>query len=136
MREYLATVLVVLGFSLFASSHTADELVNKNIEARGGMDKIKAIHTIRLAGKVVVPGGITGSITQENMRPNLVRETFALQGMTAIDAFDGATGWRTNPFGGRKDPQLMGEDDMRDLLVDSDFDGPLVDYQAKGNTVE
>jgi hypothetical protein len=129
-------VLVVLGFSLFASSQTADELVNKNIEARGGMDKIKAIHTIRLAGKVVVPGGITGSITQENMRPNLVRETFALQGMTAIDAFDGATGWRTNPFGGRKDPQLMGEDDMRDLLVDSDFDGPLVDYQAKGNTVE
>jgi hypothetical protein len=136
MREYLATVLVVFGFSLFASSQTADELVNKNIEARGGMDKIKAVNTIRQTGKVVVPGGITGSIGQENMRPNLVRETFALQGMTAIDAFDGATGWRTNPFGGRKDPQLMGEDDMRDLLVDSDFDGPLVDYQAKGNTVE
>ena len=30
----------------------------------------------------------------------------------------------------------MGEDDMRDLLIDSDFDGPLVDYKAKGNTVE
>jgi len=59
-----------------------------------------------------------------------------LQGMTAIDAYDGTTAWRTNPFGGRKDPQLMGEDDIHDLLMDSDFDGPLVDYRAKGNTVE
>ena len=40
------------------------------------------------------------------------------------------------PFGGRKDPQLMGEDDLRDLTIDADIDGPLVDYKAKGNTVE
>ena len=30
----------------------------------------------------------------------------------------------------------MGEDDLRDLLLDADFDGPLVDYKEKGNTVE
>jgi hypothetical protein len=30
----------------------------------------------------------------------------------------------------------MGEDDARDLVIDSDFDGPLVDYKDKGNTVE
>ena len=70
------------------------------------------------------------------MRPNLVRETFSLQGMTQVQAYDGSTGWQIQPFGGRKDPELMGEDDMRDLLIDSDFDGPLVDYKAKGNTVE
>jgi hypothetical protein len=56
--------------------------------------------------------------------------------MTAVQAYDGSTGWQIQPFGGRKDPELMGEDDMRDLLIDSDFDGPLVDYKAKGNTVE
>ena len=50
------------------------------------------------------------------MRPNLVRETFSLQGMTAVQAYDGSTGWQIQPFGGRKDPELMGEDDMRDLL--------------------
>ena len=56
--------------------------------------------------------------------------------MTPVQAYDGSTGWQVQPFGGRKDPQLMGEDDLRDLLIDSDFDGPLVDYKEKGNTVE
>src|SRR5947209_20001719 len=70
------------------------------------------------------------------MRPNLVRETFTLQGMTQVQAYDGSLGWQIRPFGGRKDAQLMGEDDMRDLLIDADFDGPLVDYKEKGNRVE
>jgi len=30
----------------------------------------------------------------------------------------------------------MGEDNLRDLLLAADFDGPLVDYAAKGNTIE
>jgi hypothetical protein len=65
-----------------------------------------------------------------------VRETFSLQGMTAVTAYDGTTGWQIQPFGGKKDPELMGEDDLKDLLLDADFDGPLVDYKEKGNTVE
>jgi hypothetical protein len=56
--------------------------------------------------------------------------------MTAVQAYDGNMGWAIQPFGGRKDPMLMGEDDLRDLLIDADFDGPMVDYKAKGNTVE
>jgi len=75
-------------------------------------------------------------VGQENQRPNLVRETFSLQGMTAVQAYDGSAGWQIQPFGGRKDPQLMGEDDLRDLLLDADLDGPLVDYKEKGSTVE
>jgi hypothetical protein len=65
-----------------------------------------------------------------------VRETLILQGMTQVQAFDGSTAWEIRPFGGRKDPQLMGDDDVRDLLIDSDLDGPLVDYKAKGHQVE
>jgi hypothetical protein len=30
----------------------------------------------------------------------------------------------------------MGEDNLRDLLLAADFDGPLVDYAANGNTIE
>ena len=56
--------------------------------------------------------------------------------MTMVLAYDGKEGWTIQPFGGRKDPQLMGEDDLRDLQLDADIDGPLVDYKAKGNTVE
>ena len=136
MRHYGTLLLAVFGLSLFAASQTADELVQKNIEAKGGLEKIKAIKTVRVTGRLVAGGGFTGIVGQENMRPNLVRETFSLQGMTQVQAYDGATGWQIQPFGGRKDPQLMGDDDMRDLLIDADFDGPLVDYKEKGNSVE
>jgi len=135
MRYWLIVLLGILCFNLSASSQTAEELVNKNIEAKGGMDKIKAVKTRRTTGKLI-SGGIMAIVGQENMRPNLLRETTSLQGMTEVQAYDGATGWQIQPFGGRKDPELMGEDDLRDLLIDSDFDGPLVDYKAKGNAVE
>jgi hypothetical protein len=129
-------VLALLSLIPFASAQTADELVQKNIEAKGGIDKIKAIKTVRMSGKAVFPGGFVATAGQESMRPNLIRETFSLQGMTAVQAYDGTSGWQIQPFGGNKQPQYMGEDDLRDLLIDSDFDGPLVDYQAKGNKVE
>ncbi len=122
--------------SLFMYAQTADELVQKNIQAKGGIEKIKAIKSVRITGKLNGGGGFTALTVQENQRPNLVRETFSLQGMTAITAYDGSTGWQIQPFGGHKDPEFMGEDDLRDLLLDADFDGPLVDYKEKGNTVE
>ena len=62
----------------------ADELINKNIQAKGGIDKIKAIKSVRITGKLTAVAGFTAATVQENVRPNLVRETFALQGMTAI----------------------------------------------------
>jgi hypothetical protein len=133
------TVIVLAAFSclsVLGRSQTADELVNKNIEAKGGMEKMKAIHSIRMTGKLNGGGGFTAATGQENLRPNLVRQTVSLQGMTAIQAYDGSTGWQIQPFGGHKDPELMGEDDLRDLLLAADFDGPLVDYKDKGNTVE
>ena len=97
---------------------------------------MKAIKTMRITGKFEGGGGFTASVGQENQRPNLLRETFTLQGMTAVQAYDGSAGWQIQPFGGKKDPELMGEDDVRDLLLDADFDGPLVDYKEKGSTVE
>jgi hypothetical protein len=132
----IAACCFCLAFSPPSFSQTADELIAKNIEARGGMEKIKAIKTLRMTGKFDGGGGFVASIGQENQRPNLVRETFLLQGMTAVQAYDGGAGWQIQPFGGKKDPQLMGEDDLRDLLLDADFEGPLVDYKDKGNTVE
>jgi hypothetical protein len=136
MRHAVIVLAVVSCLSVFATGQTAEELINKNIQAKGGMEKIKAIHSIRLTGKLNGGGGFTAATVQENQRPNLLRETFALQGMTAISAYDGATGWQIQPFGGHKDPEFLGEDDLRDLLLDADFDGPLVDYKDKGNTVE
>jgi hypothetical protein len=136
MRHAVIALAAMCSLTAFSLAQSADELVEKNIQAKGGIDKIKALKSIRMTGKLTGGGGFTAAQGQENERPNLVRETFSLQGMTAVTAYDGTTGWQIQPFGGHKDPEYMGEDDLRDLKIDADFDGPLVDYKEKGNTVE
>lgn len=141
MRHAVIMLIAVCCFVVSTPSgllhaQTADELIAKNIEARGGMEKIQAIKTLRMTGKFEGGGGFVAAVGQENQRPNLIRETFSLQGMTAVQAYDGSAGWQIQPFGGKKDPELMGEDDLRDLLLDADFEGPLVNYKEKGSTVE
>jgi hypothetical protein len=136
MRHAVIVLVAVSCMSVFACAQTADELVNKNIQARGGMEKIKAIQSLRTTGKFSGGGGFTALVVQESQRPNLVRQMFTLQGMTAVTAYDGTTGWQIQPFQGHKDPELIGEDDLHGLVRDADFDGPLVDYKEKGNAVE
>ena len=132
-----AMVLVVSScLSVFTCAQTADELVNKNIQAKGGLDKIKAAKTRMAVGKVKGARGRVAVFKQMNMRPDLVRQDLSIQGMTAVQAYDGSVGWQTQPFRGRKDPELMGEDTLRYLLLAADFDGPLVDYAEKGNKIE
>jgi hypothetical protein len=116
-------------------AQTADDLVRRNLAAHGGVDKIKSVKSFRMTGKMQI-GSFTAQIGREGLAPNMLRQTFTVQGMTEIDAYDGATGWKISPFEGRKDPELIGEDDLRELMEDADFYGPLVDYQQKGNKVE
>ncbi len=136
MRNALIMLVAVCTFGAYSHSQTADELIAKNIQARGGIEKMKAIKTMRVTARFEGGGGFTASVGQENARPNLLRQTFTLQGMSAITAYDGSQGWQIQPFGGKKDPELMGEDDTRGMQLDADFDGPLVDYKEKGTTAE
>jgi hypothetical protein len=136
MRHAVIVLLAVCCCGAFCFSQTADELIAKNIQARGGLEKMKAIKTVRMTGKFEGGGGFTAAVGQENERPNLIRQTFTLQGMTQVQAYDGTTGWQIQPFGGKKDPELMGEDELRELVLDADLDGPLVEYKEKGSTVE
>jgi hypothetical protein len=116
-------------------AQSVEELVQKNLLAHGGIDKIKSIHSLRITGRLQ-QGSMSAQVGREAMAPDLIRGTFTLQGMTEINAYDGSTGWKISPFEGRKDPELLGEDDLRDLVEDADFYGPLVDHQAKGNKIE
>ena len=59
MRICIVLVVFVSLFSVFAFSQTADELVNKNIQAKGGLEKIKAIKSVRMAGRLTGSGGFT-----------------------------------------------------------------------------
>jgi len=132
IRRIVASVFCL---AVAVSAQTAEELVAKNIEAKGGLDKIKAIKTVRMTADFDA-GGFKAVVGSESKRPGMVRDTFTIQGMTEIDSYDGSSGWKISPFGGKKDPELMGEDQLRGMVEEADFDGPMVDYKTKGNTVE
>jgi len=118
-----------------ANAQNVDEIIAKNIHARGGLEKLKAVKTLRTTVKFS-DGSFRAQFRQENKRPGKVREEFIVQGMAQIQAYDGKTGWQISPFNGRKDPDLMSADDMKSLIVDGDIDGPLVDYKEKGHAAE
>src|SRR5260370_30628704 len=84
MRHAVIVLVAVACLSVFARTQTADELINKNIQAKGGIEKIKAIKSIKMTGKLNGGGGVTAIGAQENVRPVLVRENLSLQGMAAV----------------------------------------------------
>ena len=140
----VAVLLVVLclgligpaGFGQEQKSFTVDELVAKNIAAKGGAAALKAIQTVRLTGSLLVnQGQIKVAYVETKKRPGKIREDASLQGMTQIQAYDGKEGWQVSPFQGRKDPERMSADDLKSLSEDAEIGGPLVDWKAKGSTV-
>ena len=135
MRKLLlATALLALTTPLFAQ--TADDIIAKYIKTIGGVDRLNAITTIRRTGRFIGGGGFEAPISQESKRPNKVREEFTIAGLTGVTAYDGKTGWKIEPWEGKKDPEALGEDELKEIQTDAEFLGPLVDYQKLGNTVE
>jgi hypothetical protein len=130
----MAGLILLLAPPLFAQ--TADEIVAKYLKTIGGMNKIEAVQTLRRTGKFVGGGGFQATVVNENKRPDKVREDFTIQGMTGVTAWDGHTGWKIEPWEGKKDAEALGEEEMKSIVEDSDFDGPLVNYRQKGNKVE
>ena len=119
------------------SQPTADELVAKNIEAKGGATALHDLQSLRLTGKMLVQQGqIELAYLQIKERPEEVRTEASLQGMTQIQAYDGKEGWKVSPFFGRKDPEHMSADDVKALIEDTEIDGALVDWKTKGSSVE
>jgi hypothetical protein len=114
-----------------------EELVAKNIEAKGGADALKALQSLKLTGKLIVnEGQLELAYNETKKRPDAVRAEFVLQGMTAVQAYDGKEGWKISPFQGRKDPEKMSADDVKPMLQDAEIDGPLVNWKEKGSALE
>jgi outer membrane lipoprotein-sorting protein len=137
MQLLAAMLLGALASS--ASALTVDELVSKNIEARGGIDAIRAIQSIKSSGRMNFSGGdfsIDLGFASLNERDAKVRIEASIQGLTQVTAFDGKEAWTINPFQGRRDPERMSAEDSKGLELQSDIDGPLVDWKQKGHQVE
>jgi hypothetical protein len=136
VARFFISVLVALAFfSSAANAQTVEEVIAKNVQAHGGADKLRSVRSLRTTAKFS-QGSFRADFRQENKRADKVREEFIIQGLAQVQAYDGKTGWQISPFGGRKDPELLSQDDLKSLVVDADIDGPLVDYKEKGHKAD
>ena len=136
MRSVLSTLAAAALLVAPLQAQSADSIIGRYLKTLGGLDHIQAVQTLRRVGRVMGGGGFEAVVVQENKRPNKVREEFTIVGMTQITAYDGQSGWKISPFQGKKDAESLGEDELRGMVEDADFDEPLVNYQQKGNKVE
>jgi hypothetical protein len=141
MRTKAVHVFAVISLVAVSAAHaiSVDELIAKNASARGGLDKIQAIKSLKLEGKLRFIGGF-GSIdvgyAQYQKAPDSVRTEGTVQGLTQVQAWDGKEAWQISPFQGRKDPERMSADDAKALADDASIGGSLIDYKARGSKVE
>ena len=116
---------------------TAEEIVAKVLAARGGLEKAKAVQAERITGTIYFNPELYGPFLAEFKRPLKMHNEVTIQNKTVVRSFNGKdAGWVTNPFVGKDAPEPMSVDEMKDAFNEADFDGPLVDAKAKGNSIE
>lgn len=118
-----------------ASAQTVDEIIARNLEAKGGAAKWKSVTSVKMTGRISMQGTEL-PLTVYAKRPNFNRQEIVLQDKQLVQAFDGTTAWMINPLMGSEAPQEM-TGPQADLAKDqADFDGPLLDWKGKGHTLE
>jgi hypothetical protein len=143
-----------------AARLSAAEIVEKNVAARGGLSAWRAVKTLELKGKldaggnnrptIPVPGVKRGSQlgtprpTEQVKLPFLMdlergrkmRLEIEFNGQTAIQVYNGTQGWKLRPFLNRHQVENFTPDELQSQASQSDLDGYLIDYAAKGEKVE
>ena len=132
---FALAVVCLAGAGQSPSEQAVDELVLKNLDAKGGLEKLKAVTTIKQTGTLSLQGQ-EAALTIYSKRPNMQRQEISVAGQQVINGFDGVTAWIINPLVGAVRPiQVTGpQADM--IREQSNFDGPLVDYKNQGVTIE
>jgi outer membrane lipoprotein-sorting protein len=133
-RKALPGLLVVAALATPIAAQTVDEVIAKSTEARGGLEKLKAVQALRMTGRLTM-GPMDLPIAIEMKRPGLARLDITVQGTAAVQAYDGKTAWGISPMGTGQ-PEPMPAEEAKEMADQADIDGPLVDYKAKGHQVE
>ncbi len=124
-----ATVLMTLA-ALPGYGQTAQDILNKMIDAMGGRKTLEAIKDTTISGTVefISPMAITAPITIYQKEPDKVRMDIDIAelGMTITQAFDGQKAWSTNPQTGAAEefPDFMTKEFSRQALGNQAFLDP------------
>ena len=90
---------------------------------------------MKLTGNVSVQG-MDMPLTVVTKRPNKMKQEMTMQGQKIVQAFDGENVWGVNPMMGSTAPRVIEGPTADALKTQSIFDGPLVGYKDRGDTLE
>jgi hypothetical protein len=149
-----------------SSKLTAAEVVARNVAARGGLQAWRGVQALQETGlmgaggneRATAPVEVPGAkrpgkslplpssprlkeeaqlpFVMDLERPRKLRLEIQFAGKTAVQVYDGANGWKLRPFLNRLDVEPYTADELKLASMQSELDGPLVDFAAKGSTVE
>jgi len=139
MPNRVALAALALCLSGGAGALTVDEILARHLEALGGAGNVAALRSLRMTGKAVFGGGdfkVEAEWAELTSRPGRSRTELTLQGLTAVDAFDGREAWRVAPFEGRFQAERKSADETKFAAQQADIEGPLVRSREKGHRVE
>src|SRR5713226_69361 len=145
MKAHLLPALLVFCiFPSIASAQTAEEIIERNIAARGGAEKLRAIHSMRVTTAEEANWGGRGSSVLRIMRPDRMRYDFTWQGaprapiIMTTNAFDGQAGWWADQHKGLRTPHAVTGEALEELREEAQkqFAESLGELQANGSKVE
>jgi hypothetical protein len=119
-----------------APAETIDQIVARHLAARGGRQALAAVRTLRMTGHADAGPGRHAIVRREFARPDRIRTEFEFQGTTGVYVWNGKSGWQVSPLDGQLDVQPLSPEAAALSAEQADIEGPLVDWKAKGHSVE
>jgi hypothetical protein len=131
-----AVCVVALGALPHAgAAQTADAIVARVVDARGGAAKIRALQSVRLTGHVALSSALSAPLVVEQRRPAEIREELVVQDKTIVRGYNGTAGWTIDPFANPPGVRALAGDELKNMAAEAEFE-PLVNAKVSGNIVE
>ncbi len=134
MKKYFLLIFAIATFG-FTHAQTADEIVNKHVTAIGGLDAWKKVNSMVTTGTIKMQSAEIG-VSQTILNGKGSRQDITAMGMSGYQIVTPVSGWNFMPFQGQKAPEPITADELKEAQDDLDVQGSLIDYKAKGHTVE
>lgn len=141
---------------------SAPEIVSRNIVARGGLQAWRSVSSISMEGKLGAGGNQRAHIedappgkkltviptdprpkeevqlpfTLDLQRPHKERIELLFKGKTALQVYDGNSGWKLRPYLNRMEVEAFSEDELKASSTQAELDGYLIDYASKGTRIK
>src|SRR5258708_36226036 len=90
-RFLLPALAAIAFFPRAASAQTVDEVIAKNIQAHGGLEKVKSVRSVRTRAKLSA-GSFRAAFRQDNNRPDMLRAEFIIHRLAQSQVYDCNTG--------------------------------------------